>query len=128
MGRAWSGDQPHGLACWERLHDIYQVLDARDRFCPAMLKQLGIEKGKPFSPDERLTKIFTDAAAAGELMAQANTFAKRFDGSLYRPDRQWDVAMDVAILLDTRPNAASVTMNCWDALPGSMRPSPSRRR
>ena len=26
-------------------------------------------------------------------MAQANTFAKRFDGSRYWPDRQWDLAI-----------------------------------
>jgi hypothetical protein len=94
-GRAWSGDQPRGLAYWERLHDIYQreIVDERDRFYLAMLKQLRIEKGKPFEPDERLTEILTDAAAAGELMAQANTFAKRFDGSRYWPDRQWDLAI-----------------------------------
>src|SRR4051794_36321570 len=28
-------------------------------------------------------------------MAQANTFAKRFDGSRYWPDRQWDTAIVV---------------------------------
>jgi hypothetical protein len=55
-----------------------------------MLRQLGIEKGKPFVPDPRLTRILTDAAAAGELMAKANTFAKRFPGARYWPDRRWD--------------------------------------
>ena len=94
-GRRWSGDQPRGLDYWVRLHDIYQgeIVDERDRFYLAMLKQLGIEKGKPFTPDDRLTGLLTQAAAAGELMAQANTFAKRFKGSQYWPDRQWDVAI-----------------------------------
>jgi hypothetical protein len=55
-----------------------------------MLRQLGIEKGAPFDPDERLRAILQDASAAGELMAQANTLVKRFDGSRYWPDRQWD--------------------------------------
>ena len=58
-----------------------------------MLRQLGIEPGKPFEPDERLVAILEDATAAGELMAQANTFAKRFAGSRYWPDRQWDLAI-----------------------------------
>ncbi|GAB3317921.1 hypothetical protein GCM10027451_36240 [Geodermatophilus aquaeductus] len=58
-----------------------------------MLKQLGIEKGKPFDPDERLAEILTAASATGELMAQANTFAKRFAESRYWPDRQWDRAI-----------------------------------
>ncbi|MFJ4675515.1 DUF1254 domain-containing protein [Kitasatospora sp. NPDC088783] len=94
-GRPWSGDQPGGLEYWERLHAIYQdeVVDERDRFYLAMLKQLGIEKGRPFTPDERLVRLLTEASAAGELMARVNTFAKRFDGSRYWDDRQWDLAL-----------------------------------
>jgi hypothetical protein len=94
-GRRWTGDQPRGLDYWVRLHDIYQseIVDERDRFYLAMLKQLGIEKGRPFEPDDRLVTILTNATAAGELMAQANTFAKRFEGSRYWPDRQWDLAI-----------------------------------
>ena len=96
-GRPWSGDQPRGLGYWERLHDIYQseIVDERDRFCLAMLRQLGIEKGKPFAPPPRLAQILTQGAAAGELMAQANTFAKRFDGARYWPDRHWDLAIEL---------------------------------
>jgi hypothetical protein len=94
-GRPWTGDQPRGLDYWVRLHAIYQdeIIDERDRFYLAMLKQLGIEKGRPFEPDERLVAILTRATAAGELMAQANTFAKRFEGSRYWPDRRWDTAI-----------------------------------
>jgi hypothetical protein len=96
-GRAWNGDQPRGLEYWIRLHEIYQweIVDERDRFYLAMLKQLGIEKGKPFDPDARLARILTEATAAGELMAQANTFAKRFPDARYWPDRQWDLAVQL---------------------------------
>jgi hypothetical protein len=96
-GRPWSGDQPRGLAYWERLHAVYQseVVDERDRFFLAMLRQLGIEKGRPFAPDERLRRILTEASTAGELMAKANSFAKRFPDVRYWPDRQWDL---VAVL------------------------------
>ncbi len=94
-GRPWSGDQPRGLEYWVRVHDIYQseIVDERDRFYLAMLKQLGIERGQPFVPDERLTRILLEGAAAGELMAKANTFAKRFSGSRYWPERQWDLVI-----------------------------------
>lgn len=94
-GRTWSGVQPKGLEYWERLHEIYQseIVDERDRFFLAMLRQLGIEQDKLFTPDERMTRILTEAAAAGELMAQANAFAKRFPGSRYWPDRQWDLVL-----------------------------------
>ena len=95
QGRPWSGDQPRGLDYWARLHAIYQseIVDERDRFYLAMLRQLGIHRGQPFSPDQRLTAILTQAAAAGELMAKANTFAKRFQGARYWPDRHWDLAI-----------------------------------
>ncbi|MET0325150.1 MAG: DUF1254 domain-containing protein, partial [Ilumatobacteraceae bacterium] len=94
-GRAWSGDQPRGLAYWKRLHEIYrtEIVDERDRFYLAMLKQLGITKERPFEPDDRLTTILTQASAAGELMAQANTFVKRFPDSRYWPDRRWELAI-----------------------------------
>ncbi|WP_312168691.1 DUF1254 domain-containing protein [Microbacterium sp.] len=94
-GRAWTGDQPWGLDYFTRLHAIYQteVVDERDRFHLAMLRQLGIEKGKPFAPDQRLTRILEQGAAAGELMAQANTFAKRFEQGSYWPDRAWEQAI-----------------------------------
>lgn len=94
-GRPWTGDQPRGLEYWRRLHAIYQseIVDERDRFFLAMLKQLGIEKGRPFAPDGRLTGILEEGAAAGELMAQANTFAKRFAQGPYWPDRAWEQAI-----------------------------------
>jgi hypothetical protein len=97
-GRAWSGDQPGGLEYWVRLHDIYQreIVDERDRFFLAMLRQLGIEKGRPFEPDDRMTALRTEASAAGELIAQANTFAKRFPGAKYWPDRQWDLVAQMS--------------------------------
>lgn len=57
-GRPWSGDQPRGMQYWELLHEVYQreIVDERDRFYLAMLAALGIEKGKAFNPDERLTR------------------------------------------------------------------------
>lgn len=96
-GKTWTGDQPGGIEYWERLHGIYQseIVDERDRFYLAMLRQLGIEKGKPFEPDERMRALLERASATGELMAQANAFAKRFPGSIYWPDRHWDHVLNL---------------------------------
>jgi hypothetical protein len=83
---------PRGLDYWQLLDKIIQheVVNDRDRFFIAMLKPLGIEKGKPFKPDARQTKILTEAAFVGEAMAKANDFAKRIPDSRYRPDTHWD--------------------------------------
>ena len=91
---------PRGIDYWARLHarsTSMQIVDERDRFYLAMLRQLGIEKGRPFTTGDRLTSILTQASATGELMAQANSFDKRFDGSRgYWPDRQWDLVLPMS--------------------------------
>jgi hypothetical protein len=118
-GRPWSGAQPRGLAYWERLHGIYQseIVDERDRFFLAMLKQLGIEKGMMFTPDERLAGILTAATAAGELMAQANSFAKRFPGTGTGP-----TGNGIWCCSSIGPtNGQTDTTSCWNAPRGSMR-------
>jgi hypothetical protein len=82
---------PRGLDYWKLLALIvdHEPVHERDRFFVAMLRPLGIEKGKPFNPDARQKKILTEAAFVGEAMAQANTFDKRFEGSRYRSQTQW---------------------------------------
>jgi hypothetical protein len=89
--------QPRGLQYWKVLSEALanESVEDRDRFFMAMLKPLGIEKGKPFAPDERQTKLLTEATFVGEAMAKANSFDKRFTGARYRPDAHWDYVIMV---------------------------------
>jgi hypothetical protein len=82
---------PRGMKYWEQLAAMIQrePVEDRDRFFMAMLRPLGIEKGKPFQPDERQKKILTEGAFVGEAMAKANTFDMRFPNIRYRPDALW---------------------------------------
>jgi hypothetical protein len=64
-------------------------------FFHAMLRPLGLEKGKPFTPDARQTKILTEAAVVGETMAKANSADRRFSGGKYRADAHWDFALQL---------------------------------
>jgi len=95
--RNWSGRPPAGMEYWERLNDVIQrePIESRDIFFHAMLRPLGLEKGKPFKPDARQTKILTDAALVGEAMAKANTADRRFAGVKYRPGAHWDFALQL---------------------------------
>ena len=95
QGKKWSAMPPRGMGYWQCLDEVIQrePIDERDRFFHAMLKPLGIEKGKPFKPDARQTKILTEAALVGEAMARANTFERRFTGVMYRPDSHWHYAL-----------------------------------
>ncbi|MCK5483418.1 MAG: DUF1254 domain-containing protein, partial [Gemmatimonadetes bacterium] len=88
---AWFAHQPRTMEYWESLHRSINREPVRemDRYFMAMLKPLGIEKGKPFNPDARQKQILMDALVVGEAMAKANDFEKRLAKSHYRDDSYW---------------------------------------
>ncbi len=93
--REWQGWQPRGIEYFEVLADILlrEPVAERDRFFMAMLKPLGIEKGRPFAPDERQAGILTEAALVGEAMAKANDFFNpRLEQSHYVEGSMWEIA------------------------------------
>ena len=96
-GKRWSGTQPRGMEYWQRLYQIIQrePVNERDRFYMAMLASLGIEKDKPFTPTSAQRKALEQGMQMGELIAKANTFAKRFPQARYWPDRQWDTVLNI---------------------------------
>lgn len=77
----WSQMPPHGMAYWDGFNEVIQrsPVEERDRLIMAQLKFLGIEKGKPFMPDDRQKKILQDGVIVGEAMAKANTTDKRVE-------------------------------------------------
>jgi hypothetical protein len=93
--KTWSGLPPRGIEYWQQVDDVVQTepIEARDIFFHAMLRPLGLEKGKLYRPDARQTKIRTDAALVGEAMAKANSADRRFKGDKYRSDAHWDFAL-----------------------------------
>lgn len=92
---SWSGLPPRGMEYWQRLDDVIQAepVEPRDVFFHAMLRPLGLEKGRPFRPDARQARILTEAALVGEAMAKANSADRRFADGRYRSDAHWDFAL-----------------------------------
>jgi hypothetical protein len=90
----WASAHPVSLDYWKYLSEVIQPepIEARDKVMLGMLVPLGIEKGKPFSPNERQKKILTDAAQLGELMARANAYDKRFANATVWPGKKWEYA------------------------------------
>jgi hypothetical protein len=86
---------PRGFEYWQRLADIInsEPVQERDRFFMAMLKPLGIEKGKPFNPDERQKRILTQAADVGFRMAQTISMAPRTAGVTAYPGTHWEYVL-----------------------------------
>jgi hypothetical protein len=97
-GRKWSGTQPKGMAYWERLDELLQTepVKPEDRFFMAMLKPLGLEKGKPFRPTHAQARALTEGAEIGQLMAIANSFDKRFATARYGKGH-WDHVVNLAL-------------------------------
>jgi len=93
-GKPWLAAHPRGIEYWERLADVLnrEPVAERDRFFMAMLRPLGIEKGKPFKPTKRQKLILTQATLVGEAMAKANDFAKRMEEAHYVDGLQWHFA------------------------------------
>jgi hypothetical protein len=83
---------PRGFDYWHLLANVLdkEPVDARDRFFHAMLRPLGIIKGQRFEPDARQTRLLTEAAAVGFLMAQTISMAPRFEGVTAYAGTHWE--------------------------------------
>ena len=56
-----------------------------------LLRAIGIEKGKPFAPDERMQKILAEAAAVGTAAQRSIIWANRDDNRIIWPDsKSWE--------------------------------------
>ena len=75
---------PRGIKYWEMLHQMIneEVVAERDRFFMYFLKDIGIEKGKPFKPSKTDKKILLEAGIVGEAMAKNFVFRERLPGVL----------------------------------------------
>jgi hypothetical protein len=75
-GKASNTLPPKGMEFWERLSAVINnnPVHERDMFYMAMLKPLGIEKGKEFKPDARQRKILEEAAQMGDAMGRVMLF------------------------------------------------------
>jgi hypothetical protein len=68
-----------------------------DSFTPFerfQMQAIGIEKGKPFNPDDTTKALLNEAARLGGAMARANTYASAAPGVFYYPDRKWQHVPD----------------------------------
>jgi hypothetical protein len=82
------------LKYWEVLHKVINEEPAFEayRMEYGELGALGIEKGKPFSPDARMKEILEKAAKIANGQMRVQSFADRSPDRLAWPDRKWEWA------------------------------------
>ena len=84
---------PAGYAFWELLNQVVQEepTESLDQIRLGYYASIGIQKGKPFEPDERMKKILTDAAVAGDATARAIAFHTREKEAFYYEHSNWQL-------------------------------------
>ncbi len=85
----------NNIQYWEKLHELIDTEPPNEayRAMYGELAELGIEKGKPFSPDARMKGILEKAAQTGNAIMRVQSFAdRRSDKSVWK-DRQWEWAV-----------------------------------
>ena len=112
-GKSFNTIHANDINFYKEVHAVLQEepVDALDPEYLGLLAAIGIEKGKPFAPDARMTKLLTDAAAVGNATARALVFRTRDPEAYLFENSAWktgfiggshEFEVDGARLLDGR--------------------------
>ena len=89
-GKPFNTVAPADYGFWELLNQVVQEepTESLDPVRLGFYASIGIQKGKPFAPDERMKKILTEAAAVGDATARAIAFQMREKEDLLLREQQ----------------------------------------
>ncbi len=81
-GKAFNTIHANDYTFYEHLNEVIQKepLDMLDPETRGLFASIGMEKGKPFQPDERMKNILTDAVAIANAAARSIVWHPRTDG------------------------------------------------
>ena len=91
-GTAFNTIPPTDARFFETVHALLQdePAESGDPEIVGHLAELGIVKGKPFAPDDRMRRILEDAASVGNATSRALMFDSRGEEDVYfYPDSAW---------------------------------------
>jgi hypothetical protein len=79
---------------WQKLHEILDAEPLAEKSLPmyGLLQALGMEQGKPFTPDARMKGILEKAAKAGRDQMLVSAFASARPDRFAWKDRRWEWA------------------------------------
>jgi len=89
-GKAYNTVPANDYHFYEQLNEVVQAEPATsfDAELLGQMAAIGIVKGQPFNPDERMKTILTEAAAVGNATGRALTF-RGFEKWAYYPRSSW---------------------------------------
>ena len=91
-GIPWNSLPPEDASAFQWMHEIisYEPAEAFGKELLGRLASLGIEQGKPFSPDARMQNIFEQAAKEGVAMSRAIAFESRQPDARVYKELMWE--------------------------------------
>jgi hypothetical protein len=94
-GKPFDSDWPKDIGYFDYLSQgiTGEVVQDEDKLMMGMLEPLGIEPGKPFAPDDRVSGILEKAAATAAAMMINMAFENRFEGRQHWSGRHWEKIM-----------------------------------
>ncbi len=90
-GKYFNTISGNDFSFFEDINEIVQA-EPNEAYSPeilGMLAAIGIEKGKPFNPDEKLKKTLTEAVAVGNATARTIAFKPRMKDAYLSPGSSW---------------------------------------
>ncbi|NKJ71355.1 DUF1214 domain-containing protein [Rhizobium leguminosarum bv. viciae] len=101
---------PGDYSFWTLLNQVIQEEPAggSDPTTLGLFASIGIEKGKPFAPDERMKKILTDAANIGAVTARTIAFKIRPKDAYFYPDSAWRLPFLGGYKFETAPGVSNL--------------------
>ena len=102
---------PGDFRFWELLNEAVQnePTEALDPTTLGFWASIGIQKGKPFAPDERMKKILTEAAAVGDATGRTLFYRNREKEALFFADRKWKRPFIGGYRFEWQPGVANLT-------------------
>ncbi len=91
-GREMNTVHANDFTFYDELNQIIQE-EPEDSYGPDMMglfNAIGLVKGQPFAPDDRMKRILTDAVAVGNAAARAIDFRSRAPEARIYPDGHWN--------------------------------------
>ena len=101
---------PGDYTFWGLLNEVIQEEPSggSDPTTLGLFASIGIEKGKPFNPDDRMKKILTDAANIGAVTARAIAFRIRDKDAYFYTGSSWRLPFFGGYKFESSPGVANL--------------------
>jgi hypothetical protein len=101
-GKAFNTIGGNDYSFFDDINELVQEepADSEDPELLGQLLAIGIQKGQPFAPDERMKKILIDAVAVGNATSRAIEFRSRTKENFYYPGKAWFIPTGFYLFLD----------------------------